>query len=141
MNYFVIGATVIVVGAGVYYLLKSRRGNVASITPDMITLKEVDFVKLSCVGPWLKEQNVDSDDFGKTLRLYAFKDIKSKFQTLGLPKSIMNQVNNNSHNVATAFVLTDMESNTKQVLIFVGKAIDDSLKAILNQDVTEIHLK
>ena len=35
------------------------------------------------------QQNVDSDDFGKTLRLYAFKDIKSKFQTLGLPKSIV----------------------------------------------------
>lgn len=141
MNYFVIGATVIVVCAGVYYILKNLGGNIAPITPDMVTLKEVEVIKLSCIGPWLKEQNVDSDDFGKVSRLYAFKDIKSGSEKLGLPKSVTSQINNSGNSNAIAFVLTDMDSNTKQVLILIGKDIEESLNVILKQDVTEIHLK
>lgn len=141
MNYFVIGATIIVVGAGVYYILKKRGGNVAQITPEMITLKDVDVVSLSCIGPWLKDQNVDSDDFGKLLRLFAFRDIASDSKKLGLPKNVLSQINNSDNSKAIAFVLTDIEFNTKQVLIVIGKTVDESLIAILKQDVTEIHLK
>lgn len=141
MNYFAIGATIIIVGAGVYYILKKRMGDVSAVTSEMITLKEVEVIKLSCIGPWLKDMNVDSDDFGKLSRLYAFKDIKSDSGNLGLPMSIMSQINNSDNTKVIAFVLTDMGFNTKQVLIVLGKTIDDSLKAILKQDVTEIHLK
>lgn len=141
MNCFVIGATIIVVGAGVYYMLKKSESIGNSITPEMITLKEVDIVKLSCIGTWLKDLNVDSDDFGKSIRLYAFKDIESDSDRLGLPKNVMAQVNKSDHSVTIAFVLTDMDSNTKHVLIVTGQTIEDGLKAILKNNVTEIHLK
>lgn len=141
MNYFVIGATVIVVGAGAYYIVKKLRDKVSPITPEMITLKEVEVIKLSCIGPWLKEQDVDSDDFGKMSRLFAFKDIKSDAKKIGLPMSILSKIDDSNNNNAIAFVLTDMDSNTQSILIAIGKSIDDNLMAILRQDVTEIHLK
>lgn len=141
MNYFIIGATVIVVGAGAYYIIHKLKGSVRPIEQDMITVNEVDVVKLSCIGPWLKDQNVDSDDFGKVTRLFAFKDIKSDSKNLGLPKNIISQINNNCKKEAIAFALTDMKINTRQVLIVIGKSIDESLKEILKHEVTEIHLK
>lgn len=140
MNYFIIGTAIIIVGAGVYYLI-NRDSNTRRLTTDQISIKNTDSISLADLGPWLKEKDVDLDDFRKNLKLFAFKNIRGNQKVNNLPKDVLDRLNSLGDKKTICFTLSDNDLNTKQVLIVIGDSIDPKLESILTKDVTELHLK
>jgi len=140
MNYFIIGTAIIIVGAGVFYLL-NRGGKSHGLTAKQITIKNTDNIKLSDIGPWLKEKNVDLDDFVDNTHLVVFKNLQGNLKDLHLPEEIISKVTNLTHKKVLCFVLSDKDYNTKEVLILVGDSIDQNLEVKLTKDVTELNIR
>lgn len=142
VNYLIIGAAIVVVGAGCYFVYKNKKiKDPAAIDPSKLTVKNMDVIDLSCVGPWLKDKDVDLDDFDKGIKLYALKSIRSSVSSLGLPKEVAKKITEDAGKEVVAFVLSDKDNNTLHALIVVGDAIDENLKNMMATDVTEIHIK
>lgn len=137
MNYIILGTSIIVVGAGIYYLVKKAR----KYNSYPIDYKETDVIKFSDIGDWLKTLDVDIEDFGKSCRIYIVKNITSSLSNLNLSNGLKEKLEESSSKKVLAFVLSDMNNNTKNVLIVIGNLIDDKFKAILHDEITEINLK
>lgn len=140
MNYFIIGTAVIIVGAGVLYLLR-KGGDGNSLSRKQITIKETDNIKLSILGDWLKDKNVDLEDFGGDAHLFVLKTLQDNNKDLNLPKEVIAQINKASDKKVVSFVLSDRDYNTKEVLIVFGDTIDPGLEVKLTKDVTELNIK
>lgn len=139
INYFIIGTSLIVVGVGVYYLIKTK-GGTNNPLPQDITFKETDIIRLSDIGPWLKEKDVDFEDFGKVSKLYVFKNFKISVGDFHLSEKIIAQLQDGGKSEAVAFVLSDMSYNTKSVFIVAGDSIEPKLELLMKQDVTELNI-
>lgn len=137
MNYIILGSSIIVVGAGIYYLVKKAK----KYNYYPIDYKETDVIKFSDIGDWLKTLDVDMEDFGKSRRIYIVKNITSSQSNLNLSNGLKEKLEKSSSKKVLAFVLSDMNNNTKNVLIVIGNLIDDKFKAILHNEITEINLK
>lgn len=135
MNYIILGTSIIVVGAGIYYLVKKAKES--GRYP--IFYKETDVIKLSDIGDWLKTLDVDMEDFGKIRRIYVIKNITNS--QLGLSDDIKAKLEKSSSKKVLAFVLSDMNDNTKNVMIVIGNLIDEKFAAKLHNEITEINLK
>lgn len=149
MNYIIFGASIIVVGACVYYLVIKRpergvikrnlvvnkKGSGGDYTIDY---KETEVIKLSDIGEWLKKLDIDIEDFEKR-RIYVVKNIVNS--QLGFSDEIKAKLEKSSLKKVLAFVLSDMNNNTKNVMIVIGDLIDEKFESKLSDEVTEIKLK
>lgn len=135
MNYIIWGTSIIVVGAGIYYLVKKAKES--GRYP--ISYKETDVIRLSDIGDWLKTLDVDMEDFGKIRRIYVVKNITNS--QLDLSDDIKAKLEKSSSKKVLAFVLSDMNDNTKNVMIIIGNLIDEKFAAKLHNEITEINLK
>lgn len=142
LNYFIIGAAIIVVGAGTYYLLirRTRRGGKV-LDPAQINIKEVETASLKDLAPWLKSLNLDFEDFGKTIRLFALRNLHSSANNFNLPKDYVEKLKASSAKNIVAFVITDMELNTKNVLLVTCNVMEPNLANVLKKDVNELNLR
>ncbi|MBD5269846.1 MAG: hypothetical protein HDS43_04440 [Bacteroides sp.] len=138
INYFIIGASIIIVGtAGVYYLVKKIKNG----TPNFeIKFREVEVISTSEIGPWLKDLDVDIDDFKSSRHLFVQKNLSSKSEKLNFPDDIVSSLKRSSNPYMLAFILSDSKLNTESVLIISGKEISPNLEKLLKNDVTELKL-
>lgn len=137
INYFIIGASIIIVGAGVYYLVKKTKNE----TPNFgIKFREVEVISTSEIGPWLKDLDVDIDDFKSSRHLFVQKNLSSTSEKLNLPDDIVSSLESNNNPYTLAFILSDSKLNTESVLIVSGKEISPNLQNLLKNDVTELKL-
>ena len=81
------------------------------------------------------------EDFGKSRRVYVIKNIVSSTSDIKLPDEIKAKLDNSTSKEVLAFVLSDMNNNTKNAIIVVGNAIEDKFKSMLHNEITEINLK
>lgn len=137
VNYIIVGATIVAVGAGIYFLIKKAEESGSYV----VDYKEVDIIKLASIGEWLKTLDVDMEDFGKSRRVYVIKNIVSSTSDIKLPDEIKAKLDNSTSKEVLAFVLSDMNNNTKNAIIVVGNAIEDKFKSMLHNEITEINLK
>lgn len=134
INYFIIGASIIIVGAGVYYLVKNRTPNFG------IKFREVEVISTSEIGPWLKDLDVDIDDFKSSRHLFVQKNLSSTSEKLNLPDDIVSSLKRSSYPYTLAFILSDSKLNTESVLIVSGRELSPNLEKLLKNDVTELKL-
>lgn len=135
-NCLIVGTTIVVVGAGIYYLIKKARETNGYI----ITCKETDTIKMSDIGEWLKTLDVDMEDFGKTRRIFVVKNLDVNTPGIDLTDEIKEKLSNSTDKVVVAFVLSDMNQNTKNAVVVIGKSIEEKFEKILKKEVTEINL-
>lgn len=136
-NCLIVGTTIVVVGAGIYYLIKKV------LEPDgpiITTCKETDTIKMSDIGEWLKTLDVDMEDFGKIRRIFVVKNLDVNTPDINLTDEIKEKLSNSTDKVVVAFVLSDMNQNTKNAVVVIGKSIEEKFEKILKKEVTEINL-
>ncbi len=137
MSYIITGTSIIIIGTGIYFLIKKLIG-FNSYTVDY---KDTDVINLSDIGEWLKTLDVDIEDLGKSRRIFVIKNVKNSFQNLNLPKDIIAKLADSSSKEVLAITLSDMENNTKRAIILVGNSIDEKFKEMLNKEVVELNIK
>lgn len=138
VNSILIGATVIAVGTVGYFMFNKLNGRKSTVVNYPISVKQMDEIDFSCLGQWLKEIDFDLDDV-KNTRIFAVKMKSESLKKFNLHKIMLENVAISEDMPSIAFVLTDQDITTKQVLIAQGKRISEKIQGFTG-DVMEINL-
>lgn len=136
ISYIVIGTSIVIVGAGIYYLIKKSKGS--TVYP--IDYKEVDVIQMKHIGDWLKTTDVDMEDFGKTRHIYVIQNIGNNISNVKLSKELKEKIDLAEDKKVLAFVLSDNDGNTKAAAVVIGNEIDRKFESSLKGEVTEINI-